>query len=111
MFKYARYLFSGKLKISLTHRRALHPGGGVDGVPEEAVARHLGPHDPRHDRPGVDAGGDGDGLGLPVRPHHHPGGDVQADGHAADLLGVLVAVLLGQPGGDLGKLTIGHCVM
>ncbi len=79
----------------------MHPGRGVDGVPEEAVPRHLGSDDSGHDRSGVDAGLQVDGVGLLVRPHHHPGGGIQVDGHRADLLGVLVAVLLWQARGHL----------
>ena len=32
----------------------LHPGGGVDGVPKETVARHLDAHHSRYAGPGVE---------------------------------------------------------
>lgn len=50
-----------------TFTSTLHTAGGIDSVPEEAVARHGGAHDAGHAGPRVDARADHERRAGPVR--------------------------------------------
>ena len=76
--------------VILTLAGALHARGRVDGVSEEAVARHGAAHHPRHARPRVDAHAHLDVLVGPVRHHARPDALQQVQRHGRDLPGVSV---------------------
>ena len=73
----------------VTFAGALHAAGGVDGVPEEAVARHLGADDAGHDGARVHPGADLQALVRPVRHAAHHGPRQQVQRHRRDLGHVL----------------------
>lgn len=76
----------------------LHPGGGVDGVPEETVARHLDPHHAGAAGACVQTNSDLQLLLGLVADLEGLDGLEDTEGHPANLPGVVLAIPDGQAG-------------
>lgn len=78
-------------RSKLTFAGGFHPAGGVDGVAEEAVARHLGADDAGDDGADVDAAADLQATLWSVRHGEHRRARQQVERHRRNLRHVLPA--------------------